>query len=105
MVATSVCLEWGAAKAGPTTADHLFAALDERRITPGPHGRLVEVLGIHAMPDGAWVQIALVGEPGQGVILHLPRWTRIDHAIAALNVWGETPTDNRPRLIHVMSPV
>jgi len=103
MVAISVCSERSAAEAETTAADRLFKALDERRITPGPDGRLVEVLGIHAMPDGAWVQIALAGEYTQGLILHLARWTSIEHAIAALKVWGETPIDSRPRLIHVMS--
>jgi hypothetical protein len=103
MVATSVYSDHGAAKAEPTATDRLFDALNERRITADPEGRLVEVLGIHAMPDGAWVQIALVGESTQGVILHLSPWTSIDHAIAALNVWGKTPTKHRPRLIHVMA--
>jgi hypothetical protein len=103
MVATSVGSECGAAKAEPTAADRLFDALDEHRITAGPDARLVEVLGIHAMPDGAWVQIALIGESTEGVILHLPLWTSIDHAIAALNAWGKTPAGHRPRLIHVMS--
>ena len=103
MVATSLCSECGAAKAEPTAADRLFDALNERRITAGPDGRLVEVLAIHAMPDGAWVQIALMGESTEGVILHLPVWNSIDRASAALNVWGETPPHHRPRVIHVMS--
>jgi len=103
MVATSMCSERGAAAAVPTAADRLFDALDERWITPGPNGRLVEVLGIHATPEDAWVQIALVGESTQSVILHLPLSASIDQAIAALNAWCDTPTDHRPRLIHVTS--
>ena len=103
MVATSMYSERGAAKAEPTAADRLFDALNERRITAGPNGRRIEVLGIHAMPDGVWVQIAVMGESTEGVILHLPVWNSVDHALAALTVWGETPPHHRPRVIHVMS--
>ena len=105
MVATTVCVECGVADAEATAADRLFDALDARRITPGPDGPRVEIVGIHALPDGIWMQVAVAGESMQGVILHLPRWASVDHAIAALKVWGEAPTDDRPHLIHVMSPV
>jgi len=90
------------APAGATGADRLFAALDQHPIEGGPGGCLVEISGIHEAPNGgAWVQIAVVGDPGQNVLLHLFNLNAVDHAIAALDAWGKTPIAYRPAFIEV----
>jgi hypothetical protein len=84
------------------SADSLFAGLDQCRITGGAEGISIEVMSIHVTPDaGAWVQLQIAGEPAQDVILHLPHSRTVDDAIAALNAWGETPAEHRPRCIDV----
>ena len=88
---------WNAEK---TTADRLFLVLDRRRIKASTGSSAIEVLGVHAMPeDGAWVQLAIVGQPAQGVVLHLLDSTTVEDVIEALNTWVETPTEERPRSI------
>lgn len=100
MVATTGCSTVGALGAEPTPADRLFVALDQHRIVGGPVDCLIEVSGIHEAPQGgAWVQIAVVGDPTQNVVLFLPDWATIEHAIASLEAWGRTPVADRPASI------
>ena len=102
MVATTGCSAVGAPGAESGAADRLFVALDQHRIVGGPVDCLVEVSGVHEAPHGgAWVQIAVVGDPAQNVVLFLSDWTMFDHAIAALEVWGKTPVADRPASIDV----
>lgn len=103
MVATTRGSTGGALRAGPSTADQLFLALDQYRIVGGPVDCLIEVSGIHEAPQGGvWVQIAVVGDPTQNVVLFLPDGTAIDRAIAALETWGKIPVAHRPAAVDVM---
>jgi len=96
----------GVLGAEPTTADQLFVALDQHRVE-GEHGDcLVEVSGIHEAPHGgAWVQVAVVGDPSQNVVLYVAAGTPIDHAIAALDAWSRTPRADRPWSVNAIKPV
>jgi hypothetical protein len=95
----------GVLGAEPTTADQLFVALDQHRVE-GEHGDcLFEVSGIHEAPHGgAWVQVAVVGDPSQNVVLYVAARTPVDHAIAALDAWGKTPPADRPWSINMIQP-
>ena len=96
----------GVLRAEPTTADQLFAALDQHRVEGEDGDCLVEVSGIHAAPDGgAWVQVAVAGDPSQNVVIHVAAGTPVDHAIAALDAWSRTPPADRPWSINVLQPV
>ena len=96
----------GALGAEPTTADQLFVALDQYQIQGGHGDCLVEVSGIHEAPHGgAWVQVAVVGDPSQSVVLYLAARASVDHAIAALDAWSRTPPADRPWSINVIPPV
>jgi hypothetical protein len=82
--------------------DRLFAELDQHRIMGDPDGSTIEVISIHLTQDaGAWVQMEVAGEPKQSVLLHLPHFTTVDQAIAALNAWGQIARERRPRCIDV----
>jgi fructose-specific phosphotransferase system IIC component len=96
----------GALGAEPTAADRLFVALDQHRVEGAHGGCLVEVSGIHDAPHGgAWVQIAVVGDPSQNVVLYLAAGTAVDRAIAAVDAWGRTPVADRPWSINVIQQV
>jgi hypothetical protein len=92
----------GAAKAGPTTADRLFIELDHRRISRGAVDTMVEVLGIHVVAGGAWIQVSLSDQRQDGVLLHLPSRATAEQAVAALTAWAGAPTGQRRRVIRVM---
>jgi hypothetical protein len=80
--------------------------LDQHPIDGGPGGCLVEISGIHEAPNGgAWIQIAVVGDPGQNVLLYLSNLTAVDQAIAALDAWGKIPIAERPAFIDVIRPL
>lgn len=103
MVATRASAGRDFPNADCMSADRLFAGLDQCRISGGAaDGLAIEVMSIHVTPDaGAWVQLQIAGAPVQDVILHLPHSRTVDDAIAALNAWGQTPAEHRPRCIDV----
>jgi hypothetical protein len=91
---------------GHISADRLFAELDQRHIMGDLDGSTIEVISIHVTQDaGAWVQMEVAGEVKQSVLLHLRHSTTVDQAIAALNAWGQTARERRPRCIDVAPQV
>ena len=87
---------------GHISADRLFADLDQRRIMGDSEDATIEVISIHITQGaGAWVHMEVGGEAKQSVLLHLPHSTTVDQAIAALNAWGQTARERRPRCIDV----
>ena len=91
---------------GHISADQLFAELDQRHIMGEPDGSTIEVISIHVTEGaGAWVQMEVAGEAKHSVLLHLPQSTTVDQAIAALNAWGQTARERRPRCIDVTPQV
>jgi hypothetical protein len=101
MLAPGMYTECGTATAEPTTADLLFVELDQRPVK-GIEA-VLEVLGIHAVEGrGTWVQLAPSGEPAQAFILYLAPRATVDQALAALDAWGRTPLDIRPRVIEAV---
>jgi hypothetical protein len=98
MLAPGVYTQCGTATAEPTTADLLFVELDQRPVKGIEV--VLEVLGIHVVEGrGTWVQLAPSGEPTQAFILHLAPSATVDQALAALDAWGRTPCESRPRVI------
>jgi hypothetical protein len=88
------------------SADRLFAELDQRHIMGDPHGSTIEVISIHVTQRaGTWVQMEVAAEARESVLLHLPHSTTVEQAIAALNAWGQTARERRPRCIEVAPQV
>jgi hypothetical protein len=82
--------------------DALFAELDHRKIGRGATSWTVEVYGIHVEKNQAWIQVAPSRDAASSVLLHIPASCSSNHALAALEAWGQESPETRSRVIEVM---
>jgi hypothetical protein len=72
------------AKSAETVARAIVAALDQRRVVTAGAVCTVAVYGVHADPEGLWLQVGLHDGDDHYVVLHLPYQATAEDALATL---------------------
>jgi hypothetical protein len=67
-------------------ADAWFSALDDRAIELGSGACITRVVGIHASPDGLWIQLTWADQPEVSVVVHVTSATRVEEVLHRLKV-------------------
>ena len=65
-------------------ADAWFSALDDRTIELGPHRCVTRVHGIHASPDGLWIQLVCESDQEISVVVRVTSATRVEDVLKRL---------------------
>ena len=76
--------EWDTAKSPENVAQAIVAALDEHRVVTASAACTVAVYGVHADPDGVWLQVGLHDGDNDYLVLHLPYQATAEDALATL---------------------
>ena len=72
------------ANSAETVAQAIVAALDQRRVVTARAACTLAVYGVHADPDGVWLQVGLHDGDDHYFVLHLPYQATAEDALATL---------------------
>ena len=85
----------------PSSSDGWYAGLDRREIDEGRRSWVTEVSGVHTDGRDWWVQVAPLGEPDHGLVLHLAGLATLKNALDALRKHSRRANGSPQQIVHV----